>query len=195
VEAAARYTWTHRLSHEAGSLRGGVNPRAAFWNWCAGLLPLYTLTSLRAQLYRLAGCGITRSVAVQGPLLFLSKGPAAGRLHIAEGTIIAPYVTFGLDADVTIGRNVSIGPSATLCTATHAIGHGSRRMRLAMLARPIVIQDGVWIGLCSLIMPGVTLGRGSVVAAGAVVTEDVPPNSLVAGNPATVTASLPFGNR
>jgi maltose O-acetyltransferase len=195
VEAAARYPWARRLSHEAGSLRGSVNPRAAFWCWCAGLLPLYSLAGLRAQLYRLAGCGITRSVAVQGSLLFLSKGPVAGRLHVAEGTTIAPYVTFGLDADVTIGRRVSIGPGATLCTATHAIGYGSRRMRLPTLARPIVVEDGAWIGMYSLIMPGVTLGRGCVVAAGAVVTEDVPPDSLVAGNPATVTASLPFGNR
>ena len=68
-------------------------------------------------------------------------------------------------------------------------------MGLAVLPRPIVIEDGAWIGMQSLILPGVTLGRGSVISAGAVVTENVPPNSLVAGNPATLRETLPFGDR
>jgi len=50
--------------------------------------------------------------------------------------------------------------------------------------RPVVIEDNVWIGTSAIIMPGVTIGQGSIVAAGAVVTMDVPPNTMFAGNPA-----------
>jgi acetyltransferase-like isoleucine patch superfamily enzyme len=68
-------------------------------------------------------------------------------------------------------------------------------MRPELVARPIVIDDGVWIGMHSLILPGVTVGSGSVVSAGSVVVESVPPNTLVSGNPATVVGQLPFGDR
>jgi acetyltransferase-like isoleucine patch superfamily enzyme len=58
-------------------------------------------------------------------------------------------------------------------------------------SRPVVVEDGVWVGACATILPGVTLGRGSVVAAGALVARDVPPHTLVAGVPARPIKSLP----
>jgi acetyltransferase-like isoleucine patch superfamily enzyme len=192
---AQRKRWVTRLWYEADSLRGCFDPRAAFWIGCARLLPDYALARVRAHLFRLGGCDLERGVGLQGWVVLFGPGRGARRLHVAAGTMVAPGVTFGLDADITIGRNVAIGPFATLCTATHAIGYGSRRMQLDVVPRPIVVEDGVWVGMNSLILPGVTLGRGSVVAAGAVVTESVPPNCLVAGNPATVSGTLPFGDR
>jgi maltose O-acetyltransferase len=104
-------------------------------------------------------------------------------------------VVLGLDADISLGRNVSLSPGVILYTATHPIGFGSQRMLPYTDSKPIVIEDGVWVGMQSLILPGVTLGHGSIVSAGAVVSESVPPDALVAGNPATVRDSLPFGNR
>ena len=62
---------------------------------------------------------------------------------IEQGSIVAPRVTFGLDSSITIGENVSIGPDAILSTATHALGFGSRRMQLDLLALPIIVEDGV----------------------------------------------------
>jgi maltose O-acetyltransferase len=184
-----------RLWYEADSLRGGFDPRWAFWTASARLLPDYTLSRVRAQLFRLGGCDLEQGVGLQGRLVLIGPGRRARRLHVAAGAMIGPGVTFGLDADITIGRNVAIGPHAVLYTGTHAIGYGSRRMQLNVVARPILVEDGVWVGMRSLILPGITLGRGSVVAAGAVVTESVPPNCLVAGNPATVRETLPFGTR
>jgi maltose O-acetyltransferase len=184
-----------RLWYEVESLRGAVDPRATLWLGCARLLPDYALARVRAQLFRLAGCDLEPGVGLQGRLVLLGPARGAGRLHMAAGALVGPRVTFGLDADITIGRNVSIGPYTTLSTATHAIGYGSRRMQLDVVARPIVVEDGVWVGMGCLILPGATLGRGCVVAAGAVVTESVPPNCLVAGNPATVCETLPFGDR
>jgi maltose O-acetyltransferase len=195
VRRSSEPSWWGRFGREACSLKMAVNPRFTLWSACARALPKYALCSTRAWLYRASGCDIAAGVTIQGPLLLLCGGAPAMRLHIARGTIVAPMVTFGLDAEVTIGRNVSIGPGSALHTATHAIGFASRRMQLPVLARPIVVEDGVWIGMHCLILPGVTIGRGSVVTAGAVVTDSVPPNSLVAGNPATVREGLPFGNR
>jgi acetyltransferase-like isoleucine patch superfamily enzyme len=56
--------------------------------------------------------------------------------------------------------------------------------------RPVVIEDGVWIAARAIILKGVTIGRGSVVGAGAVVTADVPPRTVVAGNPAKVIKNI-----
>ena len=114
---------------------------------------------------------------------------------MSEGCVIAPGVTFGLDADITIGRNVSLSPGVVLYTATHTIGYGSQRMSPYTSTKAIVIGDGVWVGMNSLILPGVTLGRGCVVSAGSVVAGDVAANTLVSGNPAEVRATLPFGDR
>jgi acetyltransferase-like isoleucine patch superfamily enzyme len=61
----------------------------------------------------------------------------------------------------------------------------------SVVARPVVVEDGAWIGMAALILPGVRIGAGAVVSAGAVVTSDVPPDTLVAGNPAAVVRSLP----
>ena len=165
------------------------------WDALARLLPNYALCSTRAHLYRLAGCDLAPQVTIQGPLLMLGSGPPAARLHVDGGSIVAPFVTFGLDADVRIGRNVSIGPGSTFHTATHAVGFASRRMQLSTLAYPVAVEDGAWVGAQCLILPGVTVGRGSIVAAGSVVAESVPANSFVIGNPAAVGETLPFGDR
>jgi galactoside O-acetyltransferase/maltose O-acetyltransferase len=64
-----------------------------------------------------------------------------------------------------------------------------------VLAKPVVIEDGCWVGLGAMILPGITVGRGSVVAAGSVVASEVPANSYVEGNPARVVRQLPWGDR
>jgi maltose O-acetyltransferase len=184
-----------RLAREIRSLRDGVNPRFGVADFAARLLPNYALCCTRAWLYRAAGCDISSSVTIQGALQLLGSGPSAGRLHVGTGTIIAPLVTLGLDSDVFLGRNVSVAPGTVFHTATHAIGFGSRRMQLPVIAQPIVVEDGVWIGARCVILPGIRIGRGSIVAAGSVVTENVPPNSFIEGNPAVIRETLPFGDR
>jgi maltose O-acetyltransferase len=83
-----------------------------------------------------------------------------------------------------IGENVSISPEVTVLTASHGVDDPLFGVEL----RPVVIEDHVWIGTRAMIMPGVTLGRGSVVAAGAVVTRSVAPLTVVAGVPARTVA-------
>lgn len=85
---------------------------------------------------------------------------------------------------VTIGNGVRIGPGVCLCTDTHEVDPDVRREMGGSFALPIKIGDECWIGANATILPGVTIGMGSTVAAGAVVAEDVPEFSLVGGVPA-----------
>ncbi len=173
----------------------GLPLRARFFLRIARALPDFAFVSTRTLLFRRAGFGIGPDTSILGRTHLIGEGDLTARLTTGKGCIIAPHVTLGLDAAITLGENVSLGPGATLYTATHALGFGSRRMALAVSARPIVVEDGAWIGMQALVLPGVTLGRGCVVSAGSVVTQDVAPNTLVAGNPATLQQALPFGNR
>ena len=81
---------------------------------------------------------------------------------------------------ITIGNDVSIGPEASILT----LGHDPQSSDFANRGGPVTIGDRVWIGYRALILPGVTIGEGAVVAAGAVVTRDVAPYMIVGGNPA-----------
>ena len=186
---------TQRHLEELRSLANSWRPRLLFWAACAALLPDFTMAALRTYCFRKAGCDLTPQVALLGRLKLVGAGAIATRLHAREGCVIAHNVTLGLDADIWPGRNVSLRPGVVLYTATHPIGVGSQRMLPYTQAKPITIEDGAWVGMQSLILPGVTLGQGAVVSAGSVVTSSVPPNTLVAGNPATVQAVLPFGDR
>ncbi len=87
------------------------------------------------------------------------------------------------EADVVIGNNVFIGPNTSLCTVIHAL-RPEERNRGIMCARPIRIGDNVWIAANVVVLPGVSIGEGAVIGAGSVVTKDVAPFTLAAGNPA-----------
>jgi galactoside O-acetyltransferase len=91
------------------------------------------------------------------------------------------------DAGFTMGDNVMVGPNVVMDTSRHNDARIDIPMKLqGMSYAPIVIEDDVWIGANVVVTCGVTVGRGSIVGAGAVVTRDVPPYSVVAGVPARV---------
>ena len=81
---------------------------------------------------------------------------------------------------VVLGKNVSISPNVFICTASHDVN--SVRMELTSL--PIAIKDNAWVASYAIVLPGVTIAEGGVVAAGAVVTKNVDPWVVVGGNPA-----------
>lgn len=89
---------------------------------------------------------------------------------------------------ITIGNDVMMAPGVEIVTRNHETSDVTRPMRLqgSRPAEPVVIEDDVWIGMRAILLPGVTVGRGSIVGAGAVVTKDVPAYSIVGGNPARV---------
>ena len=91
--------------------------------------------------------------------------------------------------DVSISDRVAIARRVMILTNTHRIG-SSERHTSALLSEPVTIGDGCWLGTRVVVLPGVRIGPGSIVAAGAVVTRDVPPDTLVAGVPATLVRDL-----
>lgn len=88
---------------------------------------------------------------------------------------------------ITIEEDTKIGPRVNLITENHGLPPKERNK---ITSKPIVIKRNVWIGAAATILPGVTVGENSVVAAGAVVSRDVPPNTVVAGVPAKVIKTL-----
>jgi maltose O-acetyltransferase len=94
-----------------------------------------------------------------------------------------------LGASISIGDKVSLGHGVLVLTGTHEIGPPSHRAG-RLVTEPVSIGDGAWLGSRCVIFPGVKIGAGAVVAAGAVVTEDVPANTVVAGVPAQIVKSL-----
>jgi len=91
-------------------------------------------------------------------------------------------------AEVIIGDDVMIGPNVSLITSSHPVEPSQRRS--GVIARPIVIGNNVWIAAGATVIGGVTIGDHAVVAAGSVVTKDVPADTLVGGNPARVIRSI-----
>ncbi|MEE8885438.1 MAG: sugar O-acetyltransferase [Eubacteriales bacterium] len=103
---------------------------------------------------------------------------------------LANYNVTILDiAPVHIGDHVMIGPNTMISTVSHPLTPSGRRKHLG-IAKPVTIGDDVWIGGNVTILPGVTIGSNVVVAAGAVVTKDVPDNTLVGGVPAKKMRTL-----
>lgn len=116
-------------------------------------------------------------------------GVRIGRdVYIADDFIIVEEL--GGTDQVSLGDRVSIAPRVTLVTSSHA--NNSRIRAVAPVARgPVTIEEDAWIGAGAVILPGVRIGRGAVVGANSVVTEDVPPLTVVAGLPARPIRQLP----
>ena len=110
-------------------------------------------------------------------------------VHFGDGV----YANFNLvlvdDTDIYVGDHVMFGPNVVVCTGTHPI-HPALRKRQAQYNAPVYIDDNVWIGAGALILPGVHIGENSVIGAGSVVTKDIPPNVVAAGNPCRVLREI-----
>jgi putative colanic acid biosynthesis acetyltransferase WcaF len=105
------------------------------------------------------------------------------RIEMGDHVLIGPYATLGALGGITIGDYARISQGAFIETATLSLGEG---LPYPHIAGPIAIQRGAWIGANAIVLGGVTVGEQAVVAAGAVVTKDVPSDSVVAGVPARV---------
>jgi acetyltransferase-like isoleucine patch superfamily enzyme len=95
---------------------------------------------------------------------------------------------------VSVGDNVMIGPSVQLLTACHPLC-AEERNTLFEFTRPIIIGDNVWIGGGAVILPGVSIGKNSVIGAGSVVTKDIPDDVVAAGNPCRVIREITVNDK
>jgi acetyltransferase-like isoleucine patch superfamily enzyme len=139
---------------------------------------------VRALFSELIGKKVDESFLLIPP--FYTAG--GDEIRVGQNVFINQNCTFYDLGGLDIADDVMIGPNVSLITAGHPLEPLERRA--ATIGTPIVIEKNVWIAASVTIVGGVTVGENSVVAAGSVVTRDVPSNTLVAGNPARVIRSI-----
>ena len=117
-------------------------------------------------------------------------GAIGAGLIVGDNSNIGPGAYIGCSGLITIGKNVMMSPGVSIYAENHNSSNTTIPMKdQGVTVQFVTIEDDCWIASNSIILAGVTIGKGSVVAAGSVVTKDVPPYSVVAGAPATVIKS------
>lgn len=132
----------------------------------------------RSFLLRLWGAKVGRRCAVSAS----AKIWAPWNLELGDYVAVGARAEIYNVAKIAIGSNVTISQDAYLCTASHDIS----KLKKPLFFSPISVGDSAWVAAKAIVLPGVTIAEGSVVAAGAVVTKDVEPWTVVGGNPAKV---------
>lgn len=152
------------------------------------LLRLYNLTETASErqtiLDQLVG-RIGQNSFIEPPF-YCSYGQ---NIYIGDDVFLNVLCTILDCNEVHIGQHVMIGPSVQIYTAAHDLKAESR-IQGWEVAKAIVIEENVWIGGGAILLPGVRIGRNAVVGAGAVVSRDVPANTVVVGNPARVIREI-----
>jgi maltose O-acetyltransferase len=134
--------------------------------------------SLRRGLLRLAGFRIGAKVTGLKQCVFQSN-----QVSIGDGSFVNMGCQFEGFGRVDIGRDVFLGPQVMILTSTHEIDEDGQVTR-APAARPVRVGDRCWLGARATVLPGVTIGEGTIIGAGAVVTKDCDPGALYVGVPA-----------
>lgn len=111
---------------------------------------------------------------------------AGSQISIGDFSMLGADSIIGSEAEVVIGENVLMGPRVLIYTSNHGTALGTPMRLQPSVAAPVRIGNDVWIGARCIILPGVTIHDGAVVAAGAVVTRDIPSNAIAGGVPAKV---------
>ena len=135
---------------------------------------------------------IRKSFGAAGKTVCLSPGfncDNGKNIFVGDDFLTNYNVTILDIMPVHIGNHVMIGPNVLISTVNHPLSPKGRRMHLG-IAKPVNIGNDVWIGGNVTVLPGVNIGNNVVIGAGAVVTHDIPDNSLAAGVPAKVIKSL-----
>ena len=154
-----------------------------FCNYFINIIPSWTIRKL---LYRLCGMKIGK----HSRIMMRTIVTLPWKIKIGNNTTINEYCYLDGRGGLTIGDNVNIALYSMIVTGTH----NHKSAKFDYYTEPIVIEDDVWIGANAVILPGVTIGQHAVVAAGAVVTADVPANTVVGGVPARIIKKINTGN-
>jgi maltose O-acetyltransferase len=150
------------------------------WRWLINGIVASAAVPHRLRLVALAlyGVDVARSTSV-GPGCFFG----GSAIRIGERSTLNTGCFIDNVDRVDIGDHVAIGFQVTIITGAHEIGQAGHRAG-PLSSGPVRIEDGCWLGARVVVLPGVTIGRGCVVGAGAVVTGDCPPHGLYVGVPA-----------
>ncbi|MBD0280333.1 MAG: sugar O-acetyltransferase [Flavisolibacter sp.] len=149
----------------------------------AGLNTSTDIDQIRERLSAIIGSQLDKSTTVFAPF-----HTNFGRfIQIGKNVFINHACSFLDMGGITIEDHVLLGPKVNLITENHPLDPTDRR---TLICKPIVIKRNAWIGAAATILPGVTVGENAVVAAGAVVSKDVPANTIVGGVPAKIMKTI-----
>jgi len=171
---------------------GGIRRLRAIWlRWhgvrCSGSVWLQAIEIPRNHF----DVELQDGVALDRSVTLLATGPQKSwcRIVIGRSTYINRFTMIDASDSIRIGANCMIGPFCYITDHDHGTIAGIPVNQQALIGEPVVIEDDVWIGAHVTVLKGIRIGTGAVVGAGAVVTRDVLPNTIVAGVPARVIAS------
>lgn len=154
---------------------------SAVLSWPEFPLPLISL--LRAVYWRAQ----MKSLGSDSRISHLVKIRGAAQVSIGENTHVTNRCVIDGRGGLTIGNDVLIGYESIILTVMHRFDDPNMPIRLqGSIREPVMIGNDVWLGTRVIVLPGVTIGNGAVIAAGAVVTRDVPPFTVSGGVPAKV---------
>jgi acetyltransferase-like isoleucine patch superfamily enzyme len=173
----------HRRTPESAAMLANVK-RAMAITATLNRLTFDDADEIRALFSRLTGQQVDDSFLLIPP--FYTAG--GDEIRVGRNVFINQNCTFYDLGGLSIADDVMIGPNVSLITTGHPLQPSQRRA--ATIGKPIAIERNVWIAAGATVIGGVTVGENSVVAAGAVVTRDVPANTLVGGNPARIIRSI-----
>ena len=120
--------------------------------------------------------------------VYLKVVADSARLHIGSWSFLGKGVEIDCQENIIIGKHVLLAPGCFITDHNHDTAAGKRIDQQRCVSAPVVIEDDVWVGANAVILPGVNVGRSAVVGAGAVVTHDVEPFTVVGGVPARMIA-------
>jgi acetyltransferase-like isoleucine patch superfamily enzyme len=172
----------YRRTPESAAMQANVR-RAMAITAALNRLTFNDADEIRALFSQLIGKEVDESFLLIPP--FYTAG--GDEIRVGHNVFVNQNCTFYDLGGLDIADDVMIGPNVSIITAGHPLDPLQRR---ATVGKPISIERNVWIAAGATIIGGVTVGENSVVAAGSVVTKDVPPNTLVGGNPARVIRSI-----
>ena len=172
------------MSQDEGSRGSSVQYRAVRY----GVLNLLRMLLPESRLQALHRCLlVAQGVRVADDAIIYSSVRVSRmiNLFVDSGSFIGSSCVFtgGAGSTVSIGRECDVSDHVHFVTGTHEINNAGVRRAGSGLSRDISVGDGVWIGYRSLILPGAKIGRGAIIAAGSVVTRDVPEDVLAGGVP------------
>jgi maltose O-acetyltransferase len=167
----------------------GLQPALLLARLLVAPLPQHVGGRLRASALRLVGFDVGYGTMFAGMPVIAGSGDLRRRLHMGRHCWVNVGLHLDLGSRIEIGDHVTIGHDVLLLTTTHRIGSSYHRAG-DLTTAPVCIGRGAWLGARSTIMPGVTIGEGAVIAAGAVVIRDVRPDTVVGGVPAQQLSNL-----
>jgi maltose O-acetyltransferase len=178
-----------RLREVIAEELANFHPRLTIALALVRLLPPFVGSRLRVTLLRFAGCRIGAGTLIAGRVSVIGGLHPAANLVVGDGCWFNAGCTFDSTDQIVIGDRVWMGQEVLVLTSTHQVGDHAGRAGVVATA-PVSIGSGAWLGARATILPGVSIGDGAVVAAGAVVNRPVPADQLVAGVPARPVRQL-----